>query len=326
MASTVKTSPPPTTPSDELVELGTDLSPAVKALEAAYRLVRRQFPDAPPVTIVVKRDLVAWGHTTVAKVWAPAAKADATGSSFELMVSGENLRRGARDVAGTLLHEAAHARNLAAGVIDTDTNGRHNLRFAERAREHGLTVEQLGWHGWTKTELPESALVRPARGAHRQPHPTRTVPTWQGRIVAVIAKGLAASAATAPANVDHLPAGELPGAPAPVAGPGAKGRGGKGRMGGLVAPPKRGNRNLPKATCGCGHSIRASWGVLDTAAPTCQVCGQPFTATEPRPEQPAEAQARCPSSLPAAHGTARYPCTLTPGHRGAHKGHGLTWR
>jgi len=238
-----------------VMELGADLSPAVKALEQAYRLIQKRFKDAPNVTIVVQRDSKAWGHTTVAKVWAAAGSgADIpTADRFELMISGENLRRGPLAVAGTLLHEAAHCRNLANGILDTDTNGRHNVTFKTTAEAHGLSVEQAGWHGWTKTALtPEGEK------------------TW-AQLIKVITAGLAKSAASAIPTIDHLPKPEAPeggeAAPTVTITPG-----------GMVKPPKRGNRNLLKAVCGCGHAIRVSQGVLDAAQPTCQVCDEAFMA------------------------------------------------
>jgi hypothetical protein len=150
-----------------VVELGADLSPALRAMEAAWRMIRNTFPDTPDVTIVIKRDDRAWGHTTVAKVWGPAASAndtDAKATRFEIMISGENLRRGADAVAGTLLHEAAHARNLNAGILDTDSNGRHNKKFAATAEDHGLTVTERGWHGWAATELSDEGKATSLQG------------------------------------------------------------------------------------------------------------------------------------------------------------------
>ena len=115
-----------------VVELGADLSPALKAIESAYAQIAKRYPGTPAATIVLKRDRHAWGSTSVAKTWAGSTHSgDAT--HFEIMISGENLRRGAVHVAATLLHEAAHARNLQAGILDTDTNGRHNVKFKARA-------------------------------------------------------------------------------------------------------------------------------------------------------------------------------------------------
>lgn len=231
-----------------VTDLGADLSPAVSALERAYRLFQKTFKDAPNVTIIIKRDERAWGHTSVVKLWAPAKQT--TAESFEIMISGENLRRGSEAVAATLLHEAAHARNLAKGIVDTDTNGRHNKTFATTAEQHGLSCKCDRWHGWTLTELTDEGRA-----------------TWKP-LLAIIAKGLEKSAATAAPNADHLP--KPPGA-AGTAGPTKVGPTGR-----PISPPKRPNHNLLKASCGCGHSIRVSQGVLDKAQPTCQECEEVF--------------------------------------------------
>jgi hypothetical protein len=231
----------PTNPGPAVVHLGADLSPAVKAIETAYRMIARRHRDVPPATIVVKRDAKAWGHTTVAKVWGPRGGKRA--DRLEIMISGENLARGAEAVAATLLHEAAHARDLANGILDTDVNGRHNRKFADSAEKLGLTVEQSGWMGWTKTSLTKDQAV-----------------AWKA-MVAVIAKGLDTSAKA------HTAVKVNPATGRPVAVPGASG---------ITPPRRRGDRNLIKASCKCGDSIRASRGVLERCKPTCQECRTAF--------------------------------------------------
>lgn len=239
---TRRTVAPKTVPA-AVLDLGADLSPAVKALEDAYRMIRKAYPDAPDVTIVVKRDARAWGHTTVDPLWATATSDAPT--HYEVMISGENLRRGSREVAATLLHEAAHAINLASGRRDCDVNGRHNIKFRDQARTMGLDVAEHGWHGWTLTSLSEDGAKR-----------------WS-RMLARLDKGLAAAAVAV-----EPPAATL--VVVPPAGGGVQG-------GQPVSPPKRtGRRNLIKAVCTCGHSIRASRTVLDTAKPLCAACGSQF--------------------------------------------------
>jgi hypothetical protein len=237
-----------------VIDLGADLSPALKAIEAAYRMIRKVYPDTPDATIVIKRDEKAWGHTTIAKVWAPSKREDEKASQFEIMISGENLRRGATHVVGTLLHEAAHARNLGNGILDTDTNGRHNRKFADKAEEHGLTVTEAGWHGFALTSLDEEGAKR-----------------WK-RMVKVVETGLAKAAATADPDASHLGI-DLTGAKVTPGGKVTPVSGGT-----AVVPPRRGNRNLTKAVCGCGYSIRASLGVLANSAPVCGSCGTAFVA------------------------------------------------
>lgn len=241
-----------------VVSLGADLSPALRAIEMAYRQIQKRYAGTPDAVIVIKRDERAWGHTTVAKTWAHADHTDA--SHFEIMISGENLRRGAVHVAATLLHEAAHARNLAAGVLDTDVNGRHNVAFKTAAEEHGLTVAADGWRGFTTTSLDEAG-----QALHK-------------RLIATIQAGLAkAAAAGVKPELGHL------GIDLTIGGTQAPGKGGKATgtatgtgTGTATGPRKRGNRNLLLAQCGCGHKIRLSQGVLDAARPTCQECSEPF--------------------------------------------------
>lgn len=242
MSNTTATRRPSPMPAAKL-ELGADLSPAVKAIETAYRMIQRRHAEVPDATIVVKRDARAWGHTTVSKVWnGPKSK---NPDRLEIMISGENLARGAEAVAATLLHEAAHARNLGQGVLDTDVNGRHNRKFADSAELLGLTVANAGRLGWTVTSLTKDQAK-----------------AWR-QMVDTIAKGLAKSArAKHPAPAVNPTTGR----PVPV--PGATT---------MVGPRRRtGDRNLLKATCACGMSIRLSRTVLDNAQPQCQECRSPF--------------------------------------------------
>jgi len=241
-----------------VIDLGADLSPALLAIERAYRMIQRRYKDAPDITVVIKRDERAWGHTTVAKTWAAAGANVA--DRFELMISGENLRRGARAVAGTLLHEAAHARNLQAGILDTDANGRHNRKFADRAEEHGLSVKAAGWHGWALTELTDEGAAK-----------------WRA-MLKVIEAGLRKAAATATPSLDHL--GIATGTPDDDGKGENVGKGGNGNLRPPIRPRRRGNKNQLRAVCGCGHLIRLSQRVWDMAQPTCQECSQVFELRE----------------------------------------------
>jgi hypothetical protein len=72
-----------------------------------------------------------------------------------VLVGGEGLRRGAVDVLGTLLHEAAHGLAHARGIQDTSRQGRfHNRRYAALAHELGLAVAQADGIGWSATSVP----------------------------------------------------------------------------------------------------------------------------------------------------------------------------
>ena len=77
-----------------------------------------------------------WGHHAPGR-WNVAGE-----QLTEIMISGEGLRRTAREVLATLLHEAAHALAHARGIKDTSRQGRyHNTKFKKCAEEVGLAVE-----------------------------------------------------------------------------------------------------------------------------------------------------------------------------------------
>jgi hypothetical protein len=72
----------------------------------------------------------------------------------EVLVSGEGLGRGAVDVLGTLLHEAAHGLADTRGVKDTSRQGRyHNRNYARLAAELGLEVARDARIGWSQTTV-----------------------------------------------------------------------------------------------------------------------------------------------------------------------------
>jgi hypothetical protein len=90
---------------------------------------------------------------------APSAPSAAAAGVPEVFVGGEGLRRGPLDVLGTVLHEAAHALAHARGVRDTSRQGRyHNARYAEIARELGLTVDRDPRIGWSLTTMPPATV------------------------------------------------------------------------------------------------------------------------------------------------------------------------
>ena len=62
---------------------------------------------------------------------------------------------------GTLAHETSHAYNIAKGIKDTDSNGRHNKRFKDTAEQvFGLTITEAGSIGWSHTEVGEACQAQ----------------------------------------------------------------------------------------------------------------------------------------------------------------------
>jgi hypothetical protein len=136
-------------------------SAVVAALEDAWTAVRAHHADVPQVVIILgagseaRRGLFKWGHFAAAR-WHVAGA-----NRPEVLVSGEGLRRGARDVLATLLHEAAHGMANTRKIQDTSRQGRwHNRRFATLAGELGLKVTQDPKTGWSQTHLTEQLAER----------------------------------------------------------------------------------------------------------------------------------------------------------------------
>jgi hypothetical protein len=75
----------------------------------------------------------------------------------EVLVSGEGLKRGAREVLATLVHEAAHGMADTRGVKDTSRQGRHHNRYYARlTAELGLQVAYNDKTGWSQTTVPDT--------------------------------------------------------------------------------------------------------------------------------------------------------------------------
>jgi hypothetical protein len=129
-------------------------SPLVAALEHAWATIRARHPQVPEAVLVVASGSsgrrLKWGHFAAGR-WQHAS-----GQHPEVLVGGEGLARGAREVVTTLLHEAAHGLADARRIQDTSRGGRyHNRRYAALARELGLEVARVGAIGWSVTTLPE---------------------------------------------------------------------------------------------------------------------------------------------------------------------------
>lgn len=129
-------------------------SPLVVAIEVAWAAIQQAHGDVPEVVVTIgggaERGGLKLGHFA-AERWARGADA-----VHELFVGGEGLQRGARDVMGTLLHEAAHAAAAARGVQDTSRQGRyHNGKFRQIAESFGLIIEHDSRIGWSVTTMPE---------------------------------------------------------------------------------------------------------------------------------------------------------------------------
>ena len=147
----------PPAPGTKLASFEADPEMASKVLlvlEQTWQVIRAHHPQLPPVVLIIASGTdgrqTRWGHH------APQRWHVASQQRTEIMISGEGLRRSARDVLGTLLHEAAHALAAARGIRDTSRQGRyHNTRFAAIAREVGIDVAKDPTIGWSVTTVPD---------------------------------------------------------------------------------------------------------------------------------------------------------------------------
>jgi hypothetical protein len=130
----------------------------VAALEHAWARIRARHPEVPEAVLVVASGgagrRLKWGHFAAGR-WQQAGD-----HHPEVLVGGEGLARGAREVLATLLHEAGHGLADARRIPDTSRGGRyHNRRYAVLAQELGLEVAQVGAIGWSATTLPEATAT-----------------------------------------------------------------------------------------------------------------------------------------------------------------------
>jgi hypothetical protein len=117
-----------------------ELSDLTLALEAAWRTIRGNHPDVPPVLLVVapaersRKGGIKLGHFAT-RIW----ENESGERIHEVLLVAEQLRRPANEVFTTLLHESIHGLADARGVKDTSRQNRyHNKRFVALAQEVGM--------------------------------------------------------------------------------------------------------------------------------------------------------------------------------------------
>jgi curved DNA-binding protein CbpA len=134
---------------------GQAASVILKILEDIWLEIRRRHPEIPAVVLIIASGTD--GKNIRLGYHAPGRWNVAGIQRAEVMVSGEGLRRPAREVLGTLLHEAAHALADERGIQDTSRQGRyHNTRFAALAAEVGIDVAKDPKIGWSVTTVPDT--------------------------------------------------------------------------------------------------------------------------------------------------------------------------
>jgi hypothetical protein len=233
----------------------------VAALEHTWNAIRARHGDLPAVVMVL-----ASGSDGAPAGWLKlghfAAMRWETNSEHtvmpEVFVGGEGLARGPVEVLGTLLHEATHALAHARGIKDTSRQGRyHNQRFADLARELGLTVTQIQPIGWSNTTVTESTVEEYAAEI-----------ASLGEALTIFRRSEIAIFGGAGAPGDDDPGiGTGAGSGDTIGGP----RRPRGPRGGPTS-----NNNGHACRCACGRRIRVAHSVLSAGPITCALCGSDF--------------------------------------------------
>ncbi|WP_024799306.1 hypothetical protein [Nocardia sp. BMG51109] len=132
----------------------------VAALETTWAAIRAQHPDVPDVVLTVGSGSAGNSELKLGH-FAPNRWIRGEFELHELFIGGEGLQRGAVDVLGTLLHEAAHGVATTRDIKDTSRQGRwHNERYRALGEELGLTLAHDPKIGWSTTTVPDQTRER----------------------------------------------------------------------------------------------------------------------------------------------------------------------
>lgn len=135
-------------------------SEAVRLLEATWSAAQRIVTDTPEVALTIKSSGRTRGGITLGH-YAPGRFAADGNPLPEVMIAGETINRGAKEILTTVLHEAAHATAKARGVKDTSRQGRyHNKRFVAIAEEYHLTYDHPNNYRYTTTRKDTTPTLR----------------------------------------------------------------------------------------------------------------------------------------------------------------------
>ncbi|WP_216913544.1 hypothetical protein [Nocardia noduli] len=133
----------------------------VVAIESTWAAIRAENPEVPDVVVTMASGSV--GSPRGLRLGHFGADRWVRGTDWmpELFVGGEGFAFGAREVFGTLLHEAAHGIAKTRAVQDVSRGGAyHNGRYKKIAEELGLTVTRQANRGWSETALPDATAKR----------------------------------------------------------------------------------------------------------------------------------------------------------------------
>ncbi|MGW0252522.1 hypothetical protein ACWDYH_38445 [Nocardia goodfellowii] len=222
--------------------------PLATAIDSVWERIRLRHPDVPEAVVAVASGSQGRGRSVRRGHFGPDRWERAGVWMPELFVGAEGLAAGAREVLGTLLHEAAHGIATTRGIGEASDNGRyHNKKFQALADEVGLSTARHQRLGWSLTTVPDETagrftaelrMLERAIVAHRRPEHSSE-------------------------DSDHTAAGE---------GEDDSGEEGASRR------SKARDRNGQPLTCGCEppRRIRAHKKIIDAGPILCGLCTTPF--------------------------------------------------
>ncbi|HEV7976399.1 hypothetical protein [Amycolatopsis sp.] len=244
-----------------------ELGPTTRVMHAVEQLwaeIRRRHADVPEAVLVIASGTMGTtteihGHFARSR-WHVGEDQD---PRAEFFLGAEGLRRPASEILGTTLHEAAHGLAVTRDIVDVSDGRYHNKRFAELAREMGITVSKEDRNGWSATTVPAATA---AAYRDRLDALDAALTVWRHTETEVAQQAFTRPEPSATSREDP----EAP-APAPVnLGP-VDGRG-----------AHKGGNNYIAAVCRCEkpRRIRAARSVFDLGAISCGECGEPFVEAD----------------------------------------------
>lgn len=127
------------------------------ALAVGWEAIRRHHPDVPDAVVTMG---TRHRKPLLAHFWAQQWSLTGGEKVPEVWIAAEGLARGAADVMGSLLHEAAHGRCSTRGEEDCNAAQYHNKFFRDSAQVLGLAVERSERKGYSVTSITDIARQR----------------------------------------------------------------------------------------------------------------------------------------------------------------------
>ncbi len=140
--------------------MNASLKPVIEELESLFSKFNARFfageLEKPVITVSPDSTKGAYGWCTGWKAWQNGTE---NGGFYEINLCAEYMNRPFEETCSTLIHEMVHLWNLQEGVQDTSRSGTYHRWFKTAAEAHGLIVEKIAKHDFSKTTLAPATLA-----------------------------------------------------------------------------------------------------------------------------------------------------------------------